>query len=343
MEYHYARRARGGDSDRKDVAHVWETSGARAFADAISSKESVFFGARQVTTATALIVVDLSKLHEAVPTLEYWLRKTRAAVDRTFDKLRKRGTRLPEQLVEPTQETVQGDRRAASRGRFRRRHRQSRRRHRRRRDAGRPRRGHPHLRALRGCPPSPVACTKADLHRREEAEPRRVLSRALRRLAHFNGASLFYVDCVSGTGSGTGSVASTNGDLSNFHALRAYVNHCVFVGADKPFAKRVDPAFDHLRDVLVIHGQDRASAIGAPRVDHSGSHATGLESDIAGAWRAACARVFAGSLSLGRTSVREKRQAAGGGWGNRRAEGKRVFDDGCREVRRAGGGRDARA
>jgi hypothetical protein len=94
-------------------------------------------------------------------------------------------------------------------------------------------------------------------------------------------------------------VASTNGDLSNFHALRAYVNHCVFVGADKPFAKRVDPAFDHLRDVLVIHGQDRASAIGAPRVDHSGSHATGLESDIAGAWRAACARVFAGSLSLG--------------------------------------------
>ena len=78
---------------------MWEISGARAFADAISSKESVFFGARQVTTATALIVVDLSKLHEAVPTLEYWLRKTRAAADRTFDKLRKRGSRLPEQLV----------------------------------------------------------------------------------------------------------------------------------------------------------------------------------------------------------------------------------------------------
>ena len=44
-------------------------------------------------------MVDLSKPHEAVPTLEYWLRKTRAAVDRTFDKLRKRGSRLPEQLV----------------------------------------------------------------------------------------------------------------------------------------------------------------------------------------------------------------------------------------------------
>ena len=36
-------------------------------ADAISSKESVFFGARQVTTATALIVVDLSKPHERCP------------------------------------------------------------------------------------------------------------------------------------------------------------------------------------------------------------------------------------------------------------------------------------
>ena len=297
MEYHYARRARGGDSDRKDVAHVWEISGARAFADAISSKESVFFGARQVTTATALIVVDLSKPHEAVPTLEYWLRKTRAAVDRTFDKLRARGSRLPEQLVnrhkkqfkaiaarrslvnatdslgEGTAADVTPDDLAAGILTSE------------------------HFAGVQIV----VACTKADTHRREEAEPRRVLSRALRRLAHFNGASLFYVDCLSVGATGTvPSVGSVrNSDVSNFHALRAYVNHCVFVGADKPFAKRVDPAFDHLRDVLVIHGQDRASAIGAPRVDHvgSGSHATGLESDIAGAWRAACARVFAGSLS----------------------------------------------
>ena len=295
MEYHYARRARGGDSDRKDVAHVWEISGARAFADAISSKESVFFGARQVTTATALIVVDLSKPHEAVPTLEYWLRKTRAAVDRTFDKLRARGSRLPEQLVnrhkkqfkaiaarrslvnatdslgEGTAADVTPDDLAAGILTSE------------------------HFAGVQIV----VACTKADTHRREEAEPRRVLSRALRRLAHFNGASLFYVDCLSAGATGTvPSVGSVrNSDVSNFHALRAYVNHCVFVGADKPFAKSVDPAFDHLRDVLVIHGQDRASAIGAPRVDHSGSHATGLESDIAGAWRAACARVFAGSLS----------------------------------------------
>ena len=295
MEYHYARRARGGDSDRKDVAHVWEISGARAFADAISSKESVFFGARQVTTATALIVVDLSKPHEAVPTLEYWLRKTRAAVDRTFDKLRARGSRLPEQLVnrhkkqfkaiaarrslvnatdslgEGTAADVTPDDLAAGILTSE------------------------HFAGVQIV----VACTKADTHRREEAEPRRVLSRALRRLAHFNGASLFYVDCLSAGATGTvPSVGSVrNSDVSNFHALRAYVNHCVFVGADKPFAKRVDPAFDHLRDVLVIHGQDRASAIGAPRVDHVGSHATGLESDIAGAWRAACARVFAGSLS----------------------------------------------
>ena len=295
MEYHYARRARGGDSDRKDVAHVWEISGARAFADAISSKESVFFGARQVTTATALIVVDLSKPLEAVPTLEYWLRKTRAAVDRTFDKLRGRGSRLPEQLVNRHKKQFK----AIAARRF----------------AGASGDATDSLGEGTAADVTPddlaagilasehfagvqivVACTKADLHRREEAEPRRVLSRALRRLAHFNGASLFYVDCLSAA-TGTRSVGSANGDVSNFHALRAYVNHCVFVGADVPFGKRVVPAFDHLRDVLVIHGQDRASAIGAPRVDHSGSHATGLESDIAGAWRAACARVFAGSLS----------------------------------------------
>ena len=288
MEYHYARRARGAASERKDVAHVFEISGTKSFADAISSKENVFFGARQVTTATALICVDLSKPYEAVPTLEYWLRVVRAAVDRTLDKLQKRGSRLPEQLRNRHKKQFAAvARELAARG-------------------GDVENTGPESEALddvsAGILTSEhfagvqivVACTKADLHSCEEAEPRRVLSRALRRLAHFNGASLFYVDC-SGTRDGA------NDPATSFHKLRSFLNHCVFVGADWPFPKRVDPVFDHPRDVTVLNGQDRARLIGAPK---GVADAVSVELDPAEAWRAACARVFSGSRARGEGAVR---------------------------------------
>ena len=147
-----------------------------------------------VTTATAPIVVDLSKPHEAVPTLEYWLRKTRAAVDRTFDKLR--CARWPERS-EPPQETVQGERRAAHAG-----------------ASGDATDSLGEGTAADVTPmTSPRASSRGALRwcpNRRRAAPRRIVQaveataaavRALRRLAHFNGASLFYVDCVSGTGS----------------------------------------------------------------------------------------------------------------------------------------------
>ena len=298
MEYHYARRARGGESDRKDVAHVWEISGTRAFAEAISSKESVFFGARQVTTATALICIDLSKPKEAVPTLEYFLRRTCAAVDRTFDKLRKRGSRLPEQLVNRHKKqfkavcaqtarsfSVSARDANANFG-----------------DDGARDDDLDDLSAgilttehFSGVQ-IVVACTKADLHRREDAEPRRVLSRALRRLAHFNGASLFYVDCSSSSSEVPRRDERDESPSRQFAALRSFVNHCVFVGADKPFPKTTPPCFDHLRDVRVVHGQDGANRIGAPRAVESGGGS--YETDVASAWRVACAKVFSASSAM---------------------------------------------
>ncbi len=45
-----------------------------------------------------LIAVDLSKPHEVLPTLEYWLGRINARTDATFGKLEKRGSKLPEQL-----------------------------------------------------------------------------------------------------------------------------------------------------------------------------------------------------------------------------------------------------
>lgn len=356
MEYHYARRARGGESDRKDVAHVWEISGGRAFAEAICSKESVFFGARQVTTATALICIDLSKPSEAVPTLEYFLTRVRLAVDRTFDKLRKRGSRLPEQLVnrhkkqfKAAARTAQSSAREASANDLS--------------DDGTTH-DSPSLDDLSaGILTSEhfsgvqivVACTKADLHRREDAEPRRVLSRALRALAHFNGASLFYVDCGSSHSSSSSvssharssSVVSRRDELKGadvndsvndsespsrqFAVLRSFVNHCVFVGADKPFPKPAPPCFDHLRNVRVVLGQDGANVIGAPRAGDSGTGS--YDTDVASAWRTACAKVFSNSSAAAPLHEKNKERAwvegddgGGGGASELRNAAKLPFD-----------------
>ena len=93
-----------------------------------------------------------------------------------------------------------------------------------------------------------------------DPEQRKVLSRALRNLAHRNGASLFYVQSSkslqinSRDGGLNGRDNGSNDDRNNrlndptpndpqnlqFTKLRAFVNHLVFVGADKAFPKTLD-------------------------------------------------------------------------------------------------------
>jgi hypothetical protein len=92
------------------------------------------------------------------------------------------------------------------------------------------------------------------------------------------------------------------------------VNHCVFVGADKPFPKTAPPCFDHLRDVRVVLGQDGANLIGAPRAGDSGTGA--YDTDVASAWRTACAKVFSVSSAaavLGEKNAKERAWVEGDG------------------------------
>jgi len=291
VEYHYARKSRPNvESDRKDVAHVFEISGSRTFADEITSKENVFFGPRQVTTATAVICVDLSTPREAVPTLEYWLDAIRAAVGKTFEKLTKRGSRLPDQLRNRHRkqfhscaiQTQSGETPGTRDAHASRRHQLQ-----------------EHCDLTNGSlRPDAfsgvqiiVACTKSDAHRKEDAEPRRVLSRALRRLAHVNGASLFYVGDLNAR------TAAREDSQTQFQKLRAFVNHCVFIGADKAFPKKIVPEFDHLKDVVVLAGQDSASAVGQPRkqdqAEFSANHLSlGGDDDVGEIWRWACRKMF---------------------------------------------------
>lgn len=273
MEYHYARKSRPTDSNRRDIAHVFEMSGSKTFADEITEKENVFFGARQVTTATALICIDLSKPAETVPTLEYWLSKIKQATEKTFTKLESRGSRLPEQL------------RNRHKKQFNRYHSSS--------DKDNEhadlKSGSITVKNFSGVQ-IVIAATKQDAHVKYDAEPRKALAKALRYLAHTNGASLFYIGGLKGFSTEPG--INTDNATVQLSKIRAFVNHAVFTGADKPFPKKLECEFDHLKNVLAVNGFDSLESIGQPK-GSSGEKLIGTSNeDMSQIWRELCFKMF---------------------------------------------------
>ena len=216
---------------------------------------------RQVTTAVVLICVDLSRPHEVLPTLEYWLGRVQSRVGATFARLEKRGSRLPEQLRRRGERNFGADHEDNTAGAVR----------------------HHGISIV-------IAATKYDLFRGADAELKKILGRALRHFAHVNAASLFYLGGLRG-GRETAAEAADpqrdpTGDRARLNQFRAYMNHMVFVGADKRFPARLPTETDHLRALLVPAGSDRLREIGAPR---GGASAGG---DPAGAWREICGQMF---------------------------------------------------
>ena len=114
---------------------------------------------RQVTTAVVLICVDLSRPHEVLPTLEYWLGRVQSRVGATFARLEKRGSRLPEQLRRRGERNFGADHEDNTAGAVR----------------------HHGISIV-------IAATKYDLFRGADAELKKILGRALRHLAHVNAA-----------------------------------------------------------------------------------------------------------------------------------------------------------
>ena len=134
----------------------------------------------------------------------------------------------------------------------------------------------------------------------------KVLTRALRYLAHVNAAGLFFLGGFGKDSSLSSSMSSADtpadeylGEMrSQFNQFRAYLNHLIFVGADRRFPARLATQLDHLRPVLCPIGGDRFSSIGAPKgVNEDG--------DVLRAWRDIVRRMFpdASDASGGRTWV----------------------------------------
>ena len=284
MEYNYARRLSPTNPERKDVTHVYEMAGARAFADEATNQDNVFMGMRQVTTAVVLITVDLSRPWEAIPSLSYWLGRVYARCAATFSRLEARGSRLPEQLRQRAARNFLG--------------------------------GKAHEDAESGIVVHSgvavvIAATKYDQFKHRDAEEKKMMNRALRFFAHAHGASLFYLGGLGGhagdKAAGRGANASANaanvedpyadaaGDKARLARFRAFLNHLTFVGADKKFPSKVPLETDHLKPATAQAGADSLRDIGAPRATSGGAPGGGAANEREAqlrAWESACAKMF---------------------------------------------------
>jgi dynein light intermediate chain 2 len=179
-----------------------------------------------------------------------------------------------------------------------------------------------------------VVAAKYDAFERADAELKKIMSRALRHACHAHGASLFYTSglnaAAAAAGGGedeTSTVASRRArsaddredDARRLNRFRAYLNHLVFVGADKRYPGRIDPEIDYGGAITVVAGSDRFASIGAPRGASGGASG----GDASAAWRALFREAFPPPNGDGGTWV-------GGGFGS--DDGGDVKNRGCPDL-----------
>lgn len=253
MEYTYARKSVAANIDRKDIAHIWEVAGSDELCEEVTSSENLFLGMRQVATAVVCIVVDLSQPAEVLPTLEYWLNKIKMKTGATYEKLERRGSKLPEQLKMRAKKvfgTTHEDKDSVF---------------------------HTGISLV-------IVATKYDMFRDMDAEVKKIMARTLRFYAQTNGAALIFMGGMGSSRSIPPKDSKEYGGLLN--NLRALLHHLVFTGPDRKISAKLQMELDHMKPLVVPSGSDRLKDIGRPR---GGGDSGG---DATGEWRAVFEKLF---------------------------------------------------
>uniref|UniRef100_A0A7S0RPS7 Cytoplasmic dynein 2 light intermediate chain 1 n=1 Tax=Pyramimonas obovata TaxID=1411642 RepID=A0A7S0RPS7_9CHLO len=230
MEYTYARKQ--VHNDRKDIAHIWELAGSESLCEEVTNSDNLFLGMRQVATAVVCITLDLSKPSEVLDALEFWLNKIKAKVRTTYDKLERRGSKLPDQLKLRAKKVFGAqheDKDAVT---------------------------HTGISLV-------IVATKYDSFKDHDAEVKKIMSRTLRYYAHLNGAALLYLG-------GLGPQKNvTPKDATEYKALlqnfRALVNNLIFAGPDRKISSKLQIELDHLKPMVIPAGVDKFKDIGRPK------------------------------------------------------------------------------
>nr|XP_023660052.1 cytoplasmic dynein 2 light intermediate chain 1 [Paramormyrops kingsleyae] len=222
LEYTFGRRARGHNTP-KDIAHFWELGGGTSLSDLIQ----IPITAQNVRTLSVVLVLDLSKPNALWGTVERLLQAVQAKVDGVLSKLQKTGERRSDRnpTLNSTPQHLHKD--------------------------------HPDRELISPFPvPLLMVGSKYDIFQDFESEKRKVVSKTLRFLAHYHGASLIF---------------TSNKSESLMSKTKGLVAHLAF-GTDR--GKIVST--DHSKPLIIPAGMDSLSQIGSPPttdIDISSLHA----------------------------------------------------------------------
>lgn len=274
LEYTFARKPSAYEHDRKDLAHMWELGGSPDLARELAQGEQLFLTFRQVTTAVAVVVVDLSDPHTVLASLQDWLLLITTKLAATYALFERKGLQLPEQLRQRSKAKLfakHEDREAVA---------------------------HSGISLV-------IAATKWDAWRDQDAECKKVMARTLRYIAHMHGAHLVYLGGLHAApplGESGGSSVGGSRDAAQSRALldnfTKMLSHLIFTGLEKKMALKMDPQFDHLGPLMVPAGTDHFKDIGRPRGGGGGAAAAAgplSEADVAAGlreWRALHEQMF---------------------------------------------------
>ncbi|BBN09364.1 dynein cytoplasmic 2 light intermediate chain [Marchantia polymorpha subsp. ruderalis] len=237
LEYTFARRTVSSavSVDRKDVVHIWELSGPRKLEEELLTAERLLLPMSSLSTSVVVVVLDLSKPSEVLDLLIFWLDKIHKRIEGFYEKLKRRGSKLPQQLVEREKKLFGLE--------------------------------HEDLDEVKlSGVPVIIVGTKYDCFKvgacglrlwhlprifDQDAELRKTMARTLRYLAHTNGGTLLYT---------TGLNKDVQGESRSSHsAFRSIINHLVF---HAPPYRGVE--VDHSRPLVIPLGLDRLANIGHP-------------------------------------------------------------------------------
>eukprot|EP00049_Salpingoeca_infusionum_P027005 m.29566 g.29566 ORF g.29566 m.29566 type:complete len:337 (+) comp9181_c0_seq1:112-1122(+) len=232
LEYTFARRNRSTGVG-KDVAHIWELGGGTELATLIEMPIT----ATSVKTLSVAIVVNLAEPETIWTTVDKLVLRARKRIDKVFGDLKAKGSKLPAYLEKKALSKYASD--------------------------------SPDLKMISPFPvPLVIFGAHYDQYQDFDSEKRKIITRALRFLAHYYGATLLYVS------------DKDDGLMNKARNLLASMAFKIPVNFRSAH-------FDHDKAVLIQAGVDTLVSIGTPPQAQTSGARTPLDM-----WKAAFTSVF---------------------------------------------------
>ncbi|NXW29646.1 DC2L1 protein, partial [Phaetusa simplex] len=211
LEYTFGRRARRHNTP-KDIAHFWELGGGTSLLELIR----IPITSNNIRSFAVVLVLDLSKPNELWTTMEKLLQVTRNHVNKILTKLEKTNPEVATEIKQRMRNNLQRD--------------------------------HPVILAVIFCFLFLMYMFQCQLFQEFDSEMRKTISKTLRFVSHYYGASLVF----------------TSKSEALLLKARALINHLAF-GYDKSKSVSVD----HSKPLFIPAGLDSLSQIGPPPASDS--------------------------------------------------------------------------